>query len=489
MNNENDSNETSEVENYNSNDNSSNSSIEKLEVDTTYQFNKEQLENKWEPNTGIYFTQQEEINNKKKKIKKDKKTIGIGKLITACVASAMIAVLASTGVMYGLFKGKIEDKYLLKSEYAASSIETTLKNISTLTSEDTTANNSDETYTVSQVAKAVLPSVVSITSTSIVNSNYNPFLGGGSYQVTGAGSGIIIGTNDTELLLVTNNHVVSGTTSLTVEFSDGTTVDTAYVKGTNLLNDIAVVAIKLEELEKSTLDEIKIAVLGESDDLTVGEEVIAIGNSLGYGQSVTSGVVSALNRTIKLDSGDISVVQTDASINGGNSGGALVNMRGEVIGINVAKASSSSSSSASVEGMGYAIPISEVKDIIKDLMNKETQIAVSEEEKGYMGLTGYVEVDTETSNMYKIPVGVYIRGLVNGGPLENEGISEGDVITAINGDEVKTYNDVLKIMQYYAKGDEIKITISVRGERTYNEKEISVKLISKGDLEKLIDNE
>ncbi len=478
MYNENDNNEVIGTESYTSNDNTPKNSPDKLEGDTTYQFNREQLENEWQPNTGTYFTQEE-----KKKAKKSKGNTGAGKLITTCIASTMIAVLASTGAMYGLFKYKIEDKYLLKSEYAASSIGTTLNNISSLTSTDTTAkNNPDELYTVNQVAKALLPSVVSITSTSMVESNFNPFSGGGSYQVTGAGSGIIIGTNDTELLLVTNNHVVSDTTSLTVEFSDGTSIDTAYVKGTNSSNDIAVVAIKLEELEKSTLDVIKIAVLGESDDLEVGDQVIAIGNSLGYGQSVTSGVVSALNRTIKLDSGDISVVQTDASINGGNSGGALVNMRGEVIGINVAKASSSSSSSASVEGMGYAIPISEVKDIIKDLMSKEAQKPLSKEEKGYMGLTSYVEVNEERSNMYKIPVGVYIRGLTEGGPLDNAGISVGDVITAINGNVVKTYDDVLEIMQYYKEGDEIEVSLSVRGEKSYSEKEIKIELIGWDDM-------
>lgn len=457
--------------------------------DTTYHYTREQLENQWKPNTGTYFTENNNDNKRKaKKTKKERKSVSGGKIFLACTASAMAAVLASTAIMYGVYKVKIEDNYMLKSEYAASNIETTGNALNGITLSD---SRSDGEYSVKEVAQAVLPSVVSITSTAIVQSNYNPFFGGGSYQVTGAGSGIIVGKNDTELLIVTNNHVVENTTSLTVEFNDGTSVDSAYVKGTDSSNDIAVVAIELSELSEDTMSAIKIAVLGDSDKLSVGDNVIAIGNALGYGQSVTSGVVSALNREISLESGTITVIQTDASINGGNSGGALVNRQGEVIGINVAKASSSSSSSATVEGMGYAIPISEVIDIINELMNKEAKVPVSEDEQGYMGLTnsGYVEVDSNTSQMYNIPEGIYIRELIDGSPLQEAGISAGDVITGVGGQTIETYDQLKSEMQYYAIGDKVTLTVQVRGEREYTEKDFTVTLVSYDDLQSMIDND
>ena len=343
-------------------------------------------------------------------------------------------------------------------------------------------------YSVKQVAKAVLPSVVSITSTAIVESNYNPFFGGGRYQMTGAGSGIIVGKSDTELLIVTNNHVVEDTTSLTVEFVDGSVIDSAYVKGTNSSKDVAIVAIKLDDLDDGTIDAIKLAVMGDSDNLQVGDGVVAIGNALGYGQSVTSGVISALNRTITLDYGDLTVIQTDASINGGNSGGALVNRQGEVIGINVAKASQSGTSSASVEGMGYAIPISQVKDIINDLMNKETKTPVAEDDRGYVGITKgtYVEVDESTSQMYNIPEGIYLREINEGTPLDKAGMAKGDVITAVNGENVTTFAELQEQISYYAKGETITLTVQVMSDRSYKEREIEVTLVSYDELNKIL---
>lgn len=471
--------------------------------DTTYSYTREQLQNQWQPNTGTYFTDNsadkkaEKKSDKKQKAarkaakkaakKANKKPMSGGKLAAACTASALSAVIISSGVMYGLYKENIEDNYMLKSEYKSASIGntgTTLNNLSMLTSE----KNTDGEYSVSQVAEAVLPSVVSITSTAIVESNYNPFFGGGSYQMTGAGSGIIVGKSDTELLIVTNNHVVEGTTSLTVEFVDGSVIDSAYVKGTNSSNDVAIVAIKIADLDEETIDAIKIAVMGDSDNLQVGDGVVAIGNALGYGQSVTSGVVSALNRTITLDYGDLNVIQTDASINGGNSGGALVNRQGEVIGINVAKASQSSSSSASVEGMGYAIPISQVKDIINDLMNKETKVPVDEDEKGYVGITKgtYVEVDESTSQMYNIPEGIYLREVNEGTPLDNAGIGKGDVITAVDGESVTTFAELQEQISYYAKGDTVTLTVQVMDGRSYKEKEIEVTLMSYDELSEIL---
>lgn len=453
---------------------------------TTYHFTKEQLENQWQPNTGIYTSDQGKQKKQKKiKIKKQKKPVTGGKVAVACMASGLAGILASTGVMYGVYKTQIEDKYVTKTEYTAASIGTTLSGITTT---GTKTESSDTEYTTAQVANAVLPSVVSITNTSIVQSNFNPFSGSSTYQVTGAGSGIIIGKNDSELLIVTNNHVVESSTSLTVEFCNGTSVDAAYIKGTDSSNDVAVVAIKLEDLDEETAEAIKIAVLGDSNELNVGENVVAIGNALGYGQSVTTGVVSALNRTITLTSGKIKVIQTDASINGGNSGGALVNMAGEVIGINVAKASSSSSS-ATVEGMGYAIPISEVEDIINELMNAETKEPVSEEEQGYIGLTNssYVEVDSTTSQMYNIPEGIYLRSIIESSPIDKAGIASGDVITAIDGQDTTTYDELKSVLQYYRIGDEVTVTVQVRGERSYSEKEIKVTLTSKEELNELLE--
>ena len=376
---------------------------------------------------------------------------------------------------------------MLKSEYRAASIGntgTTLNNLSMLTSD----KDIEGEYSVKQVAKAVLPSVVSITSTAIVESNYNPFFGGGRYQMTGAGSGIIVGKSDTELLIVTNNHVVEDTTSLTVEFVDGSVIDSAYVKGTNSSKDVAIVAIKLDDLDDGTIDAIKLAVMGDSDNLQVGDGVVAIGNALGYGQSVTSGVISALNRTITLDYGDLTVIQTDASINGGNSGGALVNRQGEVIGINVAKASQSGTSSASVEGMGYAIPISQVKDIINDLMNKETKTPVAEDDRGYVGITKgtYVEVDESTSQMYNIPEGIYLREINEGTPLDKAGMAKGDVITAVNGENVTTFAELQEQISYYAKGETITLTVQVMSDRSYKEREIEVTLVSYDELNKIL---
>ncbi len=486
--------QTSVEENMQENVSQSTEQVNAEESDSTYRYTGEQLENQWKPNTGTYFTEQNVKEKapkaKKVKIKKEKKPISTGKLLAACTASALVAVVASSGVMYGLYKNNIEENYMLKSDYAAASIGNTGTALNNIAVSQTGNNDSQYEYSVEQVAEAVLPSVVSITSTAIVQSNYNPFYGGGSYQVTGAGSGIIVGKSDTELLIVTNNHVVEDTTSLTVEFDDGTSIDSAYIKGTNASNDIAVVAIKLSELKTDTLNSIKIAVLGDSDNLSVGESVIAIGNALGYGQSVTSGVVSALDREITLDTGEITVIQTDASINGGNSGGALVNRQGEVIGINVAKASSASSSST-VEGMGYAIPVSEVMDIINELMNKETKEPVAEENQGYLGLTGsgYVEVDSSTSQMYNIPVGIYIREVIEGSPIDEGGISSGDVITAVEGEEIATYDELKNAMKYYAVGDEVKLTVQMRGERAYKEKEITIKLISYEALEEMIEEQ
>lgn len=413
---------------------------------------------------------------KREKKKKEKKQLTFGKVLGTCVAFMMTTVLINTAVIYVAYDS-LTDDFVTKTQYAAESIESTSDTIQNIVSQTGTS------LTVSQVAEAVMPSVVAITSTSIVEQSSNPFYGyGGSYQVQGAGSGIIVGKNDTELLIVTNNHVVEDTTSLSVQFTNDVSIDRAYVKGTSADNDIAVVAIPLEAIDTDTLSYIKIATLGDSDALKVGDGVIAIGNALGYGQSLTVGYVSAKNRDITIDNNTLTVIQTDAAINGGNSGGALLNMNGEVIGINVAKSSSSSSSEASVEGMGYAIPISQAKEIIEELSSKETRYPVAEEDKGYMGVK-IVTADSSTSQYYNIPEGAYIREVTKGGPAEKAGLASGDVIVAVNGDDVSTSEELIDIIDTYAAGETVTLTVMVREGRGYEEKEIDVTLVSYDDIQ------
>lgn len=450
-------------------------------------------EHAWQPGTGAAFAEENNTRGKKKKAKKvkQKKPVTTGKVYRTGVACVLVTVLINGAVLGAGYK-YMKDHYVSSDDYKKStsiaSTKNSLNEISSGSSDVVTADKSSGTSTlsVSDVAKATLPSVVSITSTSIYKSSSNPFMYGGTYQVSGAGSGIIIGTNDTELLMVTNNHVVEGTTSLTVEFADGSSVDTAYVKGTNASNDIAVIAIKLSELSEETSQAISIATLGDSDELEVGDQVIAIGNALGYGQSVTVGYVSALNRDLTVENTTISAIQTDASINGGNSGGALINMKGEVIGINFAKQSSSSSSSSSIEGMGYAIPISQAKDIINELMNKEPKEKVDESEKGYIGITSAVSIDSSTKQMYNIPEGAYLKGIAEGSPADKAGVQIGDVVVAVDGEEVSSYDDLQEKMNYYAVGDTVKLTVMRANGNQYKEKEIEVTLCSYDDLNKLI---
>lgn len=446
-------------------------------------------EHTWQPGTGAAFS---ESSNKKKKEKKkrEKKPLTTGRVVKICVACMLITVLLNAGILYAAFEFNLGD-YVTSADYkkgasilsTQSSINDKLTGSSDVVTADSSASG---VLSVSDVAKAVLPSVVSITSTSIYQSSSNPFMYGGTYQVSGAGSGIIIGTNDTELLIATNNHVVEDTTSLTVEFVDGSSVDTAYVKGTNSSNDIAVIAVKLDEISEDTSSAIRIATLGDSDELEVGDQVIAIGNALGYGQSVTVGYVSALNRELTVENTTIKAIQTDASINGGNSGGALINMKGEVIGINFAKQSSSSSSSSSIEGMGYAIPISQARDIISELMNKEVREKVDEDDKGYIGITSAISIDSSVNEMYNIPVGAYLKGIAEGSPADEAGIQIGDVVVAVEDEEIDSYDELQEMMNYYAAGDKVTLTVMRAKGNQYEKKEIELTLCSYDELKKLI---
>ena len=439
------------------------------------------MEHQWQPYSSAQYMEQDMHKSKKKKekVKKEKKQFGFGKVVGTCVAFMMTTVIVNTAIVYVAYDS-LRDDFVTKSEYASSNIQSTSDAITSIVSQ--TGSN----LTVAQVAEAVMPSVVAITSTSIVEQNSNPFFGyGGSYQVEGAGSGIIVGKNDTELLIVTNNHVVEGTTSLSVQFTNDATIDTAYVKGTSADNDIAVVAIPIEAIDTDTLGYIKIATLGDSDAMNVGDGVIAIGNALGYGQSLTVGYVSAKNRDITIDNNTLTVIQTDAAINGGNSGGALINMNGEVIGINVAKSSSSATdSSASVEGMGYAIPISQAKEVIEELSNKETRYPVAEEDKGYMGIK-VVTSDSSTAEYYDIPEGAYIRDITKGGPAEKAGLASGDVIIAVDGDDVATSEELVEILDTYAAGETVTLTVMMRDGRAYVETEVQVTLVNYDELQQI----
>ena len=353
---------------------------------------------------------------------------------------------------------------------------------------------------VSSVVSSAMPSVVAITSKTLVESRndysqdiWEYYFGGGnsgnnksnSYEEDAAGSGIIVDQTSTELLIVTNNHVVEGADSLKIQFAGTESKDSVdgYIKGTDSTKDVAVVAVKLKDIPSDVLKNIKKATLGDSDKVNVGEGVIAIGNALGYGQSVTTGIISAKDRKVQLENQTMTLLQTDAAINGGNSGGALLNASGEVIGINVAKYSSSgSSSNASVEGMGFAIPISSVKDIISDLETKETRTKVSEDERGYLGISGF-DVDEQTSQAYSIPQGIQVQSVVTGGPAENAGIAASDVITKFDGQDVSSMASLQSILEYYKKGEQVKVTIEYRDGREYKTKDVTVTLGDKSVIE------
>ena len=335
----------------------------------------------------------------------------------------------------------------------------------------TTSSSSTGTSDVATIAKNAMPSIVSITNMSV--QEVQSFFGGTQQQEsTSVGSGIIIGQTDSELLILTNNHVVEGNEKLTVSFVDNESVE-ANVKGTDSTKDLAVVAVKISGVKDSTMDEIAVATMGDSSKLEVGEQVVAIGNALGYGQSVTSGIVSATERTLDGYEGG-TLIQTDAAINPGNSGGALLNSNGEVIGINTAKVATDS-----VEGMGYAIPISDASDTIQNLMNQETKTKVSEAEQGYLGIQG-VDVSDESAKMYNMPTGVYISDVVKNGGAQQAGLTKGSVITGLEGTTISDMNSLKEQLQYYRVGDKVKVTVQVPGNNgEYTEKTVEVTLGSK----------
>lgn len=334
---------------------------------------------------------------------------------------------------------------------------------------------------VSEIVDNVMPSIVSITSKTLVNSGH---YGPGFYNndeknyATGAGSGIIVSKSDTELMILTNKHVIEDADALSVTFINDKSVD-AKVKGASTSRDIAIISIPLSSMDEETLKSIKIATMGKSTDLKVGQGVIAIGNALGYGQSVTTGVISALDREVSIDNSTSKMIQIDAAINGGNSGGALLNSKGEVIGINSAKYSSSGiSSSASIEGMGFAIPISDVTDLITNIMNGTS---LTEEEKGYLGVSGYM-ITEDYSSVYGMPVGFYINDIVKNSGADKAKLEIGNIITKIEGKEVTSFNVISEVLEMKKAGEEVTITIKYTSGREYKEKEVKVKLSSYKDV-------
>ena len=388
---------------------------------------------------------------------------GMGKKAAKLVASAAVFGLVAGACFVGVSVAK--DKLYPST---ADRIETTSETTSAK-SETSSSGSSSSSSNVASVVNEVMPSVVSITST-IQSSNYYGF---GTQESEGAGSGFIVAKTKDNLMIATNNHVVSDATSLTVGFADDTTAK-ATVVGTDSSADLAVISVKIKDIKDSTASKIKVATLGSSDDLKVGEEVVAIGNALGYGQSVTTGVVSAKNREVSLTDGTMNLLQTDAAINPGNSGGVLINMDGQVVGINNAKLEDTS-----VEGMGYAIPITTAKTILTDLMNASS---VSTKDAAFLGVVGR-DINESYSSALGIPSGIYVSQVVSGSPAEKAGISAGDVITKFEGNNVSTMSGLKEKLALKKANTKVKITFKRANQSgTYEEKTVTVTLGKKSDF-------
>lgn len=392
-----------------------------------------------------------------------------------------VALVVGAAVLFGAVGGvTMQGTSYLTGKLLGKNTKSTVGTTKTVSNAKLTTSTSTVTSDVSDIVENTLPSIVSITNMSV--QEVQNFFGGISQQESeSAGSGIIISQNDSELLVVTNNHVVEGSDTLTVTFNDGNSVE-AQIKGTDSARDLAVVAVPLDKISDDTMNAIKVATLGDSDSLKVGEPAIAIGNALGYGQSVTTGVISALNRSVsetneqtgETTESDAKLIQTDAAINPGNSGGALVNASGEVIGINSSKLVGDS-----VEGVGYAIPISDVSDLIQNLMNQATKTKVAEKDQGAIGIKG-MSVPAEYSKQLNMPEGVYASEITKGGGAEAAGMAKGSVITAIDGTTVSSMDDLQEQLQYYAKGDKVSLTIQIpQSNGEYEEKTVEVTLGAK----------
>lgn len=417
----------------------------------------------------IYETPVE--NKEPVKAKKKRKPGFVGKALIAGFVFGIVAF----GTMFAASR-----LFPIKTNVESGSNNTTQATATLTTSSNLTATD----YQVAQVVQEVMPAVVSINCTS--TAVYNSFFGQQEYEATSAGTGIIVGSNDTELLIATNNHVVNGAKAIQIAFDDESTA-TAILKGSSSDVDLAVVAVKWADLSEETKSAIKIATLGDSANLIVGEPAIAIGNSLGYGQSVTYGIVSALNREVTVTTDDSygygnsqeitsELIQTDAAINPGNSGGPLLNSKGEVIGINSVKYSSEE-----VEGMGYAIPISEALPILEDLMNRETKVKVDEEDASYIGITG-TNVTSDAAMIYGMPSGVFVAQVVEDGPADNAGMKRGDIITEMDKTTITSMDDLTEELTYHAAGSTVEVVVNRNNNGEYEEITLEVTLGSKDDM-------
>ena len=416
-----------------------------------YNNNQENSDNSYQ--YGGQYSQQPQQDPRPQKEKKPRKKMPKAVAVTG-LALLFGVVSSATFLTSNIIGGKI-----LGLDDSSRNTSSSTKSVNSNASLSQTS--SVVTSDVSDIVDRVMPSIVSITNMSV--EEVRSFFGGVTEQTSeSAGTGIIISQNDSELLIVTNNHVVEGSNTLTVTFEDETSVE-ANIKGTNAEYDVAVIAVPLESIPDETMDVISVATLGDSTALKVGEPAIAIGNALGYGQSVTTGVISALNRSVsETDSqtgqtveSSAKLIQTDAAINPGNSGGALVNASGEVIGIN-----SSKLIGETVEGVGYAIPISDVSDLIQELMNQETKTKVDEADQGVIGITG-MDVPAEYSEQLNMPNGVYVTEVSPNGGAAAAGMTRGCIITAINGTSVDSMSALQEQLQYYAKGETVTLTIQV----------------------------
>ena len=445
---------------------------------------------------------------------KDNRNDKIRKIAKKGLTFSLCAVLAG-GLAAGSFEGvnKLAGwSGATTVEAASNKDETTLtyaksekKDADTSDSKSDTGKDTGSTakgnLDVSEIASEALPSIVSITTKSVQEvQNYFGMYGMYGYapqqqeqEVEGSGSGIIVGKNDDELLIATNYHVVEGADTLSVAFTDGNAVE-ASVKGFDEERDLAVVSVSLDDVEDDTMDAISIANIGSSDDLKVGEQVIAIGNALGYGQSVTTGIVSAKNRRMDSDnntvtdgsddsSDGVNLIQTDAAINPGNSGGALLNMEGEVVGINSAKLASTE-----VEGMGYAIAISDVTDILQNLMNETSRDKLDDSEHGVLGIKGS-SVSSEAVQMYGIPAGVFVKKVTEGGAADKAGLKANSVITEFNGKTVSSINQLIEYLSYYEPDEEVELTVQVPHGTSYKEETVKVTLDENTDADDSDDND
>ena len=455
-----------------------------------YDFNHTENNNEMENERNTYqpLTPSGNHNDNKKNPKNSKK---LAKKIGAITLSAVLFGSVAAGSFQAVNYFSPFSKTTNSSGSASSN-----SNSSTSLLKTTAVSGSSNTGSldVSDITTSAMPSIVAITNKSVqeVQDYFSQFGFGGQGQTQtqeteSQGSGIIIGKNDSELLMVTNNHVVEGADTLSVCFIDNQVYEAA-IKGTDPENDLAVIAVPLDSISDDTMSQIAVASIGDSDSLKVGEQVVAIGNALGYGQSVTTGIVSAVNRTLSNDSSDTqdseassgdsssaTYIQTDAAINPGNSGGALLNMNGEVIGINSAKLASTE-----VEGMGYAIPISRVSDIIDNLMNQTTRTKVDSDKQGTIGIKG-INVTSDVQDKYGLPEGIYVSEVTSGSAADKAGITSGSVITKFDGKSVTDIESLQDLLQYYEAGETVELTLQVPDGNSYKEKTVSITLGNKSD--------